>query len=85
MPSRGPFPPNLFDGSVIQCLYGSEIRNRLGTLVRKLGGGGEGHRAPAKCFHACAAAGMVRAFHLGMMCCRGQFLGSGGKGICHLK
>lgn len=29
MPSRGLFPTALFDGSVIQCLYGSELRNRL--------------------------------------------------------
>lgn len=37
MPSRGLFPTALFDGSVIQCLYGSELRNRLGTLGRNLG------------------------------------------------
>lgn len=36
MPSRGLFPTALFDGSVIQCLYGSELRNRLGTLGRNL-------------------------------------------------
>lgn len=37
MPSRDPFPSSVFDGSVIQCLCGSEMRNRLGTPGRKLG------------------------------------------------
>lgn len=82
MPSRRHFPPSLFDSFVAECLYGSENRNQLGIPGRNLG---EVEMAPAKCCHICGAVGIVRTFHLGIVCFREEFPGTDGKGISHLK
>lgn len=42
MPSRDPFPSSSFDGFLIQCLCGSEIRV-AGHTGKKLGEDGDGY------------------------------------------